>query len=140
MFKTINLCLKSLIQRKVPFDIGRDRTRTQNNFCQYLIRHKSLTHLLVQSESISHVLLEWSDNSKQLIFFGGSSGFITGSVKPISLNPILGISTCLLKEFWCPSSKGTVVPFSAIILREPRENVFSLTLSPFLKRSIYFSK
>ena len=58
MFKTINLCLKSLIQGKVPFDIGRDRTRTQNNFCQCLIRHKSLTHLLVQSESISHVLLE----------------------------------------------------------------------------------
>ena len=59
MFKTINLCLKSLIQGKVPFDIGRDRTRTQNNFYQYLIRHKSLIHLLVQSESISHVLLEW---------------------------------------------------------------------------------
>ena len=85
------------------------------------------------------MLLELSDNLKQPFFFGGSAGLITGSANPVSLNSVLGVSTYLSGEFWCPSSKGTYVPFSAAILQETRENIFSLVLPLFLKRDVYFS-
>ena len=73
-------------------------------------------------------------NSKRPIFFGGSAGLITGSVKSVSLNSILGVSTCLSKELWCPFSKSTSVLFYAAILRETREYIFVLTLTLLLKK------
>ena len=83
--------------------------------------------MLAKCELIFHVLLESFDNSKRPIFFGGSAGSIAGSGKPFSLNPILGVCTCLSEELWCLSSKSNYALFSAAILRETQENMFSLT-------------
>ena len=98
-----------------------------------------LVNILAKCELIFHVLLESSDISERPIFFGGSAGSIARSGKPFSLDPVLGICTCLSEELWCLSSKGNYAPFSAAILRETQENMFSLTLTLFVKRGMFFS-